>query len=466
MPYAQTSLLYFLHFFIFLSICFLLLGESAAEKKLKLAIVLFRHGDRSPFATYPNDKYKEESWPDGFGQLTQLGMEQQYELGKYLRKRYYGFINETYSRQEVFVRSTDMDRTIMSVLVNLAGLFPPVERQIWNQNFTWQPIPVHTVPLQEDNMLYMSETNCPSYVELQKETYASKELHDLKEPYMDFVKTLQNVTGYSAEQLNDGYILWTLYDSLLCESLHNYTLPDWVTTDVMDKLLHLSEISMDSLYGIYKQHEKSRLMGGVLVKQVLENITEATASPSKLRLIMYSAHDTTLAALHMALNVSNGKLPPYASCHFFELYQDENGTHSIEMYYRNDSSVDPYPVTLPGCSLSCPLDRFTDLTSSIIAQDWKKECNIVNNEDNNSGTLTGLIIAVIILSIVVLGLLTVFYCKNKKQPRSNYDTVLRHGDRNPTQAYPNDIYKEDSWPEGYGQLTKETRHSKFSITSL
>lgn len=39
----------------------------------------------------------------------------------------------------------------------------------------------------------------------------------------------------------------------------------------------------------------------------------------------FPQHDTTLAALQTALNVYNGKQPPYASCHIFELYQEDDG---------------------------------------------------------------------------------------------------------------------------------------------
>lgn len=42
-------------------------------------------------------------------------------------------------------------------------------------------------------------------------------------------------------------------------------------------------------------------------------------SPSSLQ------HDTTLVALQMALFVYNGEQAPYASCHIFELYQEDNG---------------------------------------------------------------------------------------------------------------------------------------------
>lgn len=49
---------------------------------------------------------------------------------------------------------------------------------------------------------------------------------------------------------------------------------------------------------------------------------------------------------------------------------------SVEMFYRNDSSVEPYAVSLPLCAQRCPLQDFLDLTRDVIPQDWNKECQI------------------------------------------------------------------------------------------
>ncbi|KAK7580583.1 hypothetical protein V9T40_001212 [Parthenolecanium corni] len=35
-------------------------------------IVIFRHGDRAPVSTYPNDPHKSYLWPDGLGQLLKV----------------------------------------------------------------------------------------------------------------------------------------------------------------------------------------------------------------------------------------------------------------------------------------------------------------------------------------------------------------------------------------------------------
>lgn len=53
---------------------------------------------------------------------------------------------------QIFTRSTDYDRTLMSAEANLAGLYPPEGQQMFNPNISWQPIPVHTVPESEERV--------------------------------------------------------------------------------------------------------------------------------------------------------------------------------------------------------------------------------------------------------------------------------------------------------------------------
>lgn len=53
---------------------------------------------------------------------------------------------------QITVRSTDYDRTLMSAASNLAGLYPPNGSQVFHPGLGWQPIPVHTVPQDEDKV--------------------------------------------------------------------------------------------------------------------------------------------------------------------------------------------------------------------------------------------------------------------------------------------------------------------------
>ena len=83
-----------------------------------------------------------------YGQLTKIGIEQQHRLGKFIRNRYQNLLSETYNRSEIFVRSTDVDRTLMSAESNLAGLYPVVNPLA--EDVPIQPIPIHTVAIETD----------------------------------------------------------------------------------------------------------------------------------------------------------------------------------------------------------------------------------------------------------------------------------------------------------------------------
>lgn len=113
---------------------------------------------------------KETDWPNGyvlkisnfhsffccnsrFGQLTITGIEEHYRLGKYLRTRYGSILSPNYTASEIYVRSTDYDRTLMSAQSNLAGLY-----QLYNvsdDKIPIQPIPIHTEDTSHDFVNYL-----------------------------------------------------------------------------------------------------------------------------------------------------------------------------------------------------------------------------------------------------------------------------------------------------------------------
>ncbi|XP_065609745.1 prostatic acid phosphatase-like [Cyrtonyx montezumae] len=407
--------------FIF-HVTFILLQQGTAERQLKFVVAVFRHGDRSPVINFPTDLHKESEWPQGFGQLTKTGMRQLFELGLYMRKRYSNFLNSTYNRKEFYVQSTDYDRTIMSAQSYLSGLFPPTGSQIWNPELLWQPIPVHVVTKSTDRKLHFPLRDCSRFDQLQKETQTSNEFQSRIQPYMDFLQTMAVNTGLELNHLKtlDNFQLWNTYDTLYCESIHNYSLPVWATKDAVDKMEKLAELALLSLFGVYKTEEKSRLQGGVLVNIILNSIKQATNTSKERKMEVYSAHDTTIGAIQIALNIFNGKLPPYAACQFFELYQESNGRYSIEMHYRNDSSVDPYLLTLPGCTSSCPLEKFAELVSPIITENWSKECG---NKDKMKDIYIGFDVAVGLLFIFNLVLLYLLYHYGRCRHRNNYQDI-------------------------------------------
>lgn len=61
----------------------------APTKQPVSVVVFFRHGDRTPVDPYPLDPWGDAKyWPVPFGELTDIGKRQHYELGTVLRERY------------------------------------------------------------------------------------------------------------------------------------------------------------------------------------------------------------------------------------------------------------------------------------------------------------------------------------------------------------------------------------------
>uniref|UniRef100_A0A3B3CZX3 Lysosomal acid phosphatase n=1 Tax=Oryzias melastigma TaxID=30732 RepID=A0A3B3CZX3_ORYME len=374
---------------VLLVLCVASVWERAtADKKLVFVTVLFRHGDRSPVKAYPTDPYQESAWPQGFGQLSQEGMRQHFELGQYLRSRYQNFLNESYDRHEILVRSTDYDRTLMSAEANLAGLYPPSGEQVFRPELKWQPIPVHTVPQSQERLLSFPLGDCPRYKQLMEETERTKEFINITSTFQDLIELVRNKTGLEQTTVET---VWSVYDTLFCEARHNKSAPAWVTPDVMEKLRILKDFGFQVSFGFYKQQEKSRLQGGILLGEIVKNISRMAVPDPKQRfkMMMLSAHDTTVAALQASLDVFNGKQPPYASCHFFELYRNDDGSASVSMFYRNDSSVEPYPLQLSNCSLDCPLEDFVSITSHFISKNRDEECQLPSAEIDRGEPLAG-----------------------------------------------------------------------------
>lgn len=86
----------------------------------------------------------------------QEGKQRHYEFGQWIRNRYSNFLPTHYSNNDVHIRSTSVDRALMSAAVNLAGLYAPIPAEQWNNNLgkIWQPIPIHSIPRELDTVCF------------------------------------------------------------------------------------------------------------------------------------------------------------------------------------------------------------------------------------------------------------------------------------------------------------------------
>jgi lysosomal acid phosphatase len=111
--------------------------------------------------------------------------------------------------------STDVDRTLMSAEANLAGLYPPSGDQVWDIK-KWMPIPVHTIPEQEDNLLAVKKY-CDKYdYELQR-ILNSPEIKKLNKINFELYQYLTKMTGKTVSSLQS---VEYLYNVLFIEVYH------------------------------------------------------------------------------------------------------------------------------------------------------------------------------------------------------------------------------------------------------
>nr|QGW52012.1 lysosomal acid phosphatase [Dugesia japonica] len=364
---------------------------------------IFRHGDRAPLQLLSEDSNKIKLWPYGLGELTEIGINQHFQLGQWLRKRYFNLLNEKYNNTEILIRSTDYDRTLMSAASNLAGLYFDRENIII-PGIRWRPIPIHTIPQKFD--VIMLQDDCENYKIKKHEMFNSKRFRPLLEKYQSTIDFIRNHTNLP--QLNFEN-LWEIYDVLFCEKVHNISWDKWITNEIFYNLTQMNKIDWQIMY--YGE-ELQRLSGGLLLHKITEQLKNITHTPSNKRnekFRMYSGHDTDVAALMSAIGVYEEIQPSYAACFLIELWENSKFNNSldniyIKMYLRNNTeqkSTDIPELILKQCGSPCSLSNFIKIVKprTMTMKQYKIECFTKKYESIIFDI--SLIIAILILFIIM-----------------------------------------------------------------
>ncbi|XP_055697004.1 prostatic acid phosphatase isoform X2 [Phlebotomus papatasi] len=347
-------------------------GTVEKTGKLVFAHVMFRHGDRTPIDPYPNDPYGTASAWDGvdWGQLTNVGKRQHYELGKWLRNRYGELVNEIYDHNQIYIRSTDVERTLQSALANLAGFYPPKGRDVWLDGMNWQPIPIHTTQEKLDPLL-ASKKACPAYEYALKKRRRSEEYRELNKKLKELYEYVSENSGRTYNSIEG---IGQIYSCLLIEHMHNKTLPTWTESIFPDEL---DWVSAKAFQTYCSTPQLARLKSGPILKEMLErfrNKTLGTLKPDR-SVWFYSAHDTTVANLLNILGLFDPPHnPPFAACVMLEMRLIDDKPY-ISVFYKN-TTAEPQPMNIPRCGRSCPLDKMFDLYRDVLPVDWEAECKL------------------------------------------------------------------------------------------
>ncbi|KAJ8916046.1 hypothetical protein NQ315_010914 [Exocentrus adspersus] len=319
---------------------------------------LFRHGDRAPTRSFPNDPYFNESfWPMGYGQLTNAGKRRSYELGKWFRKRYNSFLSDEFSPKDVFMLSTYPDRCLVSASAVLAGLFPPKARQVWDKDLAWQPLPVHTVPVEDDEVLSMSK-RCPRLG-------TSK----TSDPGIRNIKFVSEYSGWNATDLKQ---VATLQTNLEIYSSFNSTFtPPWVGELDSKILLYITAVEQVR-YTLTE--EMKRLLTGPFWSNLLTYFDDVITGTSTPKFLMLSAHDGTIVSVLNGMGVFDMSPPGFAAAVVWELKRKDGVYHVNLLYRRADKQLSV--LYFKECGRDCSYLWFKARMSALAVDgsDWEKEC--------------------------------------------------------------------------------------------
>lgn len=98
-----------------------------------------RHGPRYPMHNLGNSTAIS---PSQFGELADIGLRSHYVLGKNLQSKYSHYFDHYFLPNEILVRSTGWNRTIMSAKAHLEGIFDEFkEKPLEFKKDDWQVLP-------------------------------------------------------------------------------------------------------------------------------------------------------------------------------------------------------------------------------------------------------------------------------------------------------------------------------------
>uniref|UniRef100_A0A6M2D445 Putative lysosomal acid phosphatase n=1 Tax=Rhipicephalus microplus TaxID=6941 RepID=A0A6M2D445_RHIMP len=339
-------------------------GEASTLRQLH---VMFRHGDRTPTSLYPNDPNSPSDFPEGLGHITHKGKNDQYNLGKYLRTKYEDFL--TYDSNEMRARSSARERCLESIQTNLYGLYPPRDKKVWNSEVDWQPVPIQTMPVDLDGMLY-EDAICPADDEELERIRESPEGAEGMSNNADFMRTLEQLSG---KKMTDWVSVRDLLDTLTIERSRNLKIPDWA----LPLWGNMTRVAKYTTILNYNSALHNRLRAGLMIREILRHSDEVINGKSNVKLYMYAAHDVLIAAFTSAFGVFNQLAVPSSTAVITELHEDADGNFYIQMLFKNDTTRKPYRLEIPGCEgFRCNLKTFKAIAKPYVVEDWRQECGL------------------------------------------------------------------------------------------
>lgn len=338
------------------------------KSEVVLVNVLFRHGERTPESFYPTDPHKENNfYPNGMGSLTNEGKRTVYKLGVFLRDGYDTLLGNFYASSKIYARSTESPRAQMSALLVLAGLWPPKPDQQWHPTLLWQPIPIHSMDYNDEDLL---DSRACKYTFLFKDFYLKN--HTMNEKFLKpYTEMLQYIENNSGMEVRDLISLQRFYFILATEHELGLPLPHW-TEKVYPEPIYSA---VSAIYKYFNSDLRLRQInvGYLLQKMIKDFAAKIKGMDEQKVMYLYSAHDTTLGYFLDAISIVTPHVPKYGSAILLELHRF-NGNYFVKLrYLRSPQEAYAEDLHFPNCDVLCPFEKFIHLYAYLMPNITHKE---------------------------------------------------------------------------------------------
>lgn len=340
--------------------------------KMKDNIQRHKESDFKNWDLYPDEEYCAAS------QLTSNGINQQILNGEHLGFKFFRkweLLSANFSSDQILVKSTEYSRTFQSAIAFMYGFLP---------EFDLKKIIIKKSP----NLYFCNKSRglvcfCPqaNYVKQLADNFNSK-LSRNSSIHQDLIRQLADIYG-----IKPNNIPWlsAMVDIIMTSVCHQIKLPCSDDGHCVDQNLLTNiwkVIDNESLISKIKNNIFIKF-SHLIMHPLLVDITQqlkliALANKSVPKFVLYSGHDITMTPLLVALGISDGLWPSYASRLVIEFYSRVVTSKKIHYFVRILYNGLDMTRKLPFCKTIidglCKFKHFLEFTSSHL-----KPYNVTNN---------------------------------------------------------------------------------------
>ena len=363
------------------------------ENNLYFVFTTFRHGARKPL--FRVDSFGNRNY--SAGALTKYGIIQHLEIGRNYRKRYSNFVNISFDKNELYIRSSDIGRTIVSTEKELEGFF---NKTIDRSNIVIARGGGHFMNLFHLDPKEQTEMN--KYVASCSKRKLAKNYRDIYNreifPNVKKCHLMENITDYGIGIFCDSMISHYFDYSYGNET---YNIISRCSKENIQKFYDFCVEYYDSFRG---WNELGAYMFYMLFQHIFQYMDNYINGKSKIKMMMIGGHDVTVGPLMdflSGLNIIPRAHFPHFGCNIVIELRKYGQDFYLEFYYNDvlkyNNTLEKFKSILDNtkysnlynyCGITSYLNNTNNATNQTINnQTIKNESKIENVKNETNKTI-------------------------------------------------------------------------------